>query len=207
MSFDTFGFLMSSKYAEQAFAERLDRNDMLAVGQNDAGQRDAPLVLHGVAYHRECVDAGLAVGRDVIGAVDKALVDLVHRDKAVDIDGMGAFDLDGFQLLLVDLDVFALLQLITAALLFALDHIAGLGVNHLLLQAVAGLLVDHVEVGLFDRCRGRIKRHRARDQGKLQRPFPISARGHYNLRLDGFGRIRELQLPLGVLVPGACRTR
>src|SRR5438876_8075137 len=94
-------------------------------------------------------------------------------------------------------------QLITARLLIALDHVAGLGVDHLLLQAVAGLLVDHVEVGLFDRRRGRIKRHRARDQGKLQRPFPISARGHYNLRLDGFRRIRELQLPLGVLVPGS----
>ncbi len=47
---------------------------------------------------------------------------------------MGAFDLDRFQLFLVDLDVFALFQLIAAGLLFALDHIAGLGVDHLLLQ-------------------------------------------------------------------------
>ncbi len=81
---------------------------MLAVGQDDAGQRDPPLVLHGVANHREGVDAGLAVGGDIIGAIDVALVDLLHRHKAVDVDGMGAFDLDGFQLFLVDLDVFAL---------------------------------------------------------------------------------------------------
>src|SRR5436309_3154043 len=165
--FVTYLVGISQRNAEQAFAERLDRNDMLAIGQDDACKRDAPLVLHGIANHRECVDAGLAVGRDVIGAIDVALVDLLHRYKAVNVDGMGTFDLNGFQLFLGNLDVLALFQLITAGLLFALDHVAGLGVDHLLLQAVAGLLVDHVEVGFFDRCVGRIKRQRARDEGKF----------------------------------------
>jgi hypothetical protein len=63
---------------------------------------------------------------------------------------MTAFDLDGFQLVLFDLDVFALLQFVTAGLLIAFDHIAGLGIDHLLLQPVAGFLVDHVEVRFFD---------------------------------------------------------
>ena len=74
---------------------------------------------------------------------------------------MVAFDLDGFQLFLFDLDIFALFQLVAAALLIAFDDIAGLGIDHLLLQPVAGFLVDHVEAGFVDGCRGRIKQHRA----------------------------------------------
>src|SRR5947209_13947137 len=56
--------------AKQAIAERLDRDDMFAVGQDDAGQRHAIAVLHGVADHGKGIDAGLAVRRDVIGMVE-----------------------------------------------------------------------------------------------------------------------------------------
>ena len=126
--------------------------------------------------------AGLAVGRDVIGMVEIALVDLVPRHEAVDVDGVVALDLDRLQLLRLDLDIFALPQLIAAALLVALDDVAGLGVDHLLLQPVAGLLVDHVEAGLFGRRRRRIERDRAGHERKLQGAFPIGAGGHYNLR-------------------------
>ncbi len=169
--------------AEQALAQRFDRDDMLAVGENDASQRDAILVSHGVADYSEGVNAYLAVGHDVIGMVDVAVIDLVLGHKAVDVDGVAAFDLDGFQLFLFDLDVFAFLQFVTASFLIAFDDVAGLGIDHLLLQPVSGFLVDHVEVRFFDRCRGWIKRHRTRHEGKLERPFPIGARGHYNLRL------------------------
>jgi hypothetical protein len=105
------------------------------------------MVLHGVADHGKSVDAGLAVGRDVIGMVEIALVDFVFGYKAVDVDGMVAFDLNRFELFLFDLDIFAFFQLIAAGLLVAFDDVPGLGVDHLLLQPVAGLLVDHVEAG------------------------------------------------------------
>ena len=112
------------------------------------------------------------------------------RHKTVDVDGVVALDLDRLQLFLFDLDILALLQLIAAALLVAFDDIAGLGIDHLLLQPVAGLLVDHVEAGLLDRGRGRIQRHRAGHQGQFERAFPVGARGHYNLRQ---GLVSELQ--------------
>ena len=79
-----------------------------------------------------------------------------------------AFDLDGFQFVLFDLDILALLQFVPARLLFAFDHVAGLGVDHLLFQPVAGFPVDHVEVGLLDRRGGRIERHGTRHERKLQ---------------------------------------
>src|SRR6478735_2785793 len=127
--------------AEQTLAERLDRDDVLAVGEHDLGERDAILVLHGVADHGKSIDRGLAVGRDIVGMVEIALVDLVARHKALDVDGVVALDLDRFELLRLDLDIFALAQLVAASLLVALDDIAGLGVDHLLLQSVAGLAV------------------------------------------------------------------
>jgi len=83
---------------------------------------------------------------------DAALVDLLLRHKAVDVDGMVAFDMDRFQLFPLDLDIFALFQLIAAAFLIGFDDIAGLGIDHLLLQPVAGFPVDHVEAGFVDRC-------------------------------------------------------
>ena len=95
---------IAQRGAEQALAERLDRHHVLAVGQHDAGERDAVLVLHGVADHGKGVDAGLAVRDDVIGMVEIALVDLVLWHKTVDVDGVVALDLDGVELVLFDLE-------------------------------------------------------------------------------------------------------
>jgi hypothetical protein len=113
--------------------------------------------------------------------VEVALVDLVPRDKAVDVDGMIALDLDRFQFFLFNLDILALFKLIAAALLAVFDNFTGSGIDHLLLQPVTGLLVDHVEAGFLGRGRSRMEHDRTGNEGKFQRPFPIGARGHYNL--------------------------
>jgi hypothetical protein len=73
---------------------------------------------------------------------------------------MVAVDLDGIQLVLFDLDIFALFQFVTAGLLFAFDDVAGLGINHLLFEPVAGFLVDHVEAGFVRGSCGRIEQYR-----------------------------------------------
>jgi hypothetical protein len=80
--------------------------------------------------------------------VEVALVDLLGRHKAVDLDGMAALELDRIEFVRLDLDMFASGKLVAARLLVGLDHLAGLGVDHLLLRAVASLLVDQVEAGL-----------------------------------------------------------
>ena len=79
------------------------------------------------------IDAGFPVRRDIIRMIEVALVDLVPRHETIDLDGMIALDLDGFQLFLFDLDVIAFAHFVAAALLVALDDVAGLGVDHLLL--------------------------------------------------------------------------
>jgi hypothetical protein len=48
-------------------------------------------------------------------------------------------------------------QLIAAAFLVALDHITGLGVDHLLLEPVASFPVDQVKAGFLGCGRGRIE--------------------------------------------------
>jgi hypothetical protein len=53
-------------------------------------------------YHREGFLRDLVVGRDVVGRVEVAHVDLVARHEALDVDGVGALEADGFELLLLD---------------------------------------------------------------------------------------------------------
>src|SRR5205085_11609495 len=110
------------------------------------------------------------------GLVEIALVDLGPRHKAVDVDGVGALDLDRFELVLLDLDIAALAQFITASLLVALDDTAGVLVDHLLPQPVARLLVDLMEMRLLGLRGGGEKLDRAGDERKPQKSLPVGAR-------------------------------
>ena len=122
---------------------------MLAVGEHDAGQRHPALVLHGVADDGEGLLAALAVRHDVVGPLVVALVDLLLRHELVDVDGVRALELDRVDLLGLDLDVLALGELVAPSLVVLVDGLAGLLIDHLLAQAVAGLAVDLVEVRLL----------------------------------------------------------
>jgi hypothetical protein len=55
---------------------------------------------------------------DVIWCVEEALVDLWARHKAVDLNRVGALDLDCFQLGIIDNEVVALGDLVAAAFIF-----------------------------------------------------------------------------------------
>ena len=80
------------------------------------GQRHSALVLHGVADDGEGLLAALAVRHDVIGPLVVALVDLLLGHELVDVDRVRALELDGVDLLGLDLDVLALGELVAAAL-------------------------------------------------------------------------------------------
>ena len=66
------------------------------------------------ANDREGVLPNLAVGSDVVGGVDIAVVDLTARDELIDFNGPGAFDLHGIDLLVFDDKVLALRYLVAA---------------------------------------------------------------------------------------------
>jgi hypothetical protein len=122
---------------------------MLAVGEHDAGQCDAALVLHGVADDREGLFAGLAIWHDVVGTLVVALVDLVLGHELVDLDHVRVLELDGVNLLGLDLHVLALGYFVAAALVVRVHRAAGFLIDHLLAQPVAGLAVDLMEPGLL----------------------------------------------------------
>jgi hypothetical protein len=111
--------------------------------------------------------ADFAVGRDVIRAVEVTLIDFRAWHEAVDVDRMSALDLDGFELFLVDFDEPAFADLVAPPFVFPVDDLAGLLIDHLLPQPVAGSLVDLVEVGFLGLSQGGKKLDRASHEGKL----------------------------------------
>ena len=106
---------------------------------------DHVLAAHGLADHRKGVLPDLIVRRDVVGAVQISLVDLLARNERVDFDGVVALDRNGVEFIIVHRDVGVLRVLVAAAFILALDRLARDLVDQLLPQAVAGLLVDLAE--------------------------------------------------------------
>ena len=136
---------ISERRAEQALSPRLKHDHTLALGEDHAPKRDHALVAHRVADHRERLERDLVLGDQIIGAVDKALVDLGFRHETVDVDRMAALDRDGVELFVLDLQVDALVDFVAPALVIGVDRVARRFVDQLLAQAIAGLLVDLAE--------------------------------------------------------------
>src|SRR2546422_737719 len=74
--------------------------------------------------------------------IEEALVDRGVRHKSVDLDGVGALDLDRFELRILNDEVLALGHLVAAAFVLGGDRLAGPFIDELLAQAIAGGLVD-----------------------------------------------------------------
>jgi hypothetical protein len=79
----------------------------------------------------------LVIRRDVVGAVQISLVDLLTRNERIDLDGVVALDGDGVEFLVIDWDVSAFRILVAAALVRALDRLARDLIDQLLAQPVA----------------------------------------------------------------------
>ena len=77
--------------------------------------------------------SNLVCGRDIIWVIDVAIVDLRSWDEGVDGDGVGAFDPDLLDLLVLDLEVLPLTNLVAATNVLLLEHVACFGVDELLL--------------------------------------------------------------------------
>ena len=118
-----------------------------------------------------------AFGRPpVIGRIEKALIDFRAWHKAINVDRVGALDLDRLQLLIFDEEELAFADLVAPSLLGALDRFAGLLIDKLLAQPVAGLAVDLAKRNPFrSRTRG-MKRYGAGDEGELEIAFPVWTR-------------------------------
>src|SRR3984893_13484143 len=123
----------------------------------------------------------LVCGRDLIRVVDIAIVDLRSRNERINRDGVGTFDPNLLDFLVLHLEILALANLVAAANVLLFDRLAGFGVDALLLLPVSGIFVDPVERNALRTRRGRIKRDRARNQGQLEITLPGGTRGHGTL--------------------------
>jgi len=81
---------------------------------------------------------------------------------------MRTLELDGVQLLFLDLNIAALRELVTSPLMVFVHDASRLFVHHLLLQPMSRLRVDLVEMRLLSLRRSRIKRDGTSNQRKLQ---------------------------------------
>ena len=157
---------------------RLERDDVLAVGQHHASDRDLVHLTDGFADDGEGVVADLAVRHQVVGTDQIPRIDLAAVDELVDLDGSRRFQRDVLELLLRHLDEGVGVDLVALDDVLVGDLLAGVGVDLGVLDAVAGLPVELVEGDLFGFRRGRIERYRTGDEGKTQEAFPVSAGGH-----------------------------
>ena len=170
--------VITQRCPQQAFVKRLQRDDVLSVRYDDATERDAILVVHGLPDHREGFGADLSGWCNVIGPVEVTLVDFVPWYKTVDVDRVRTFDLDSLQLVFVDFDIPTLANLVAQPLVLSIDDLAGFLIDHLLPQLMAGLGVDLVEASFLGLRHRREQLNRARDQRKLQITLPVGARSH-----------------------------
>src|SRR5262249_16326428 len=100
------------------------------------------------------------------------------------VEGVGTLDLDRFDLFRLDLDVLALRHLIPAALVALIHDLARHLIHHQLAQAMTGLTIDLVKMGLLGQAGGRIERNWAGDKRELEITLPIRAAssGHSKLQ-------------------------
>ena len=128
---------------------RLERDDVLAVGQHHASDRDLVHLADGFADDGEGVVTDLSVRHQVVGTDQIPRIDLAAVDELVDLDGSRRFQRDVLELLLGHLDEGVGVDLVALDDVLVGDLLAGVGVHLGVLDAVAGLPVELVEARPF----------------------------------------------------------
>src|SRR6266481_2816912 len=168
----------SQREPEQAFAARLDLDDVHARGENDSAERHHAFLADRVADDREGLLADLPIGHHVVWVVQIEVVDLLPRHELVDLDRARALYGDGLEFLGFELDVFALADFVAFDDVGRVDFLLGLRVHFAVSDAVAGVLVDLMKPDFFALAARGKECDRTRAEREFQVAFPIRARGH-----------------------------
>src|ERR1700674_2479111 len=102
---------------------------MLTAGKDDAAERSHAFAAHRLTDHRESVHADPAVRHNVVGCVEVSFIDRSSRHKTVNFDRARAFDLDVLKLLVLDQHELIAADFESAALVLAVDDLAGFGID------------------------------------------------------------------------------
>ena len=102
-------------------AAGFQRQDPFAGCHDDPAQRDLPRLLHCGPDYPERLLRHFAVGRQIVGIVPVDAIDFVARNETLDIDRLGAFQLDRLDLVVSQKDVFSLGDFIAFDQIFTID--------------------------------------------------------------------------------------
>src|SRR4051812_41639951 len=117
-------------------------------------------------------------GVRVIGLVDVDVVDLGAGHEGLDVDRVRALDGDGLDLLVLDDDVVAFADLVTLDLIGGFHDLAGIAIDELPAQAVAGLAVEQMERDALFGGRRREQLNGAGHEREFQVTLPVRAGRH-----------------------------
>ena len=120
---------IAQQRAHQPLLQRLERDDVLAVGQHHAADRDLVHLADGLADHRKGVVPDLAVRAQVVGTDQVARIDLGLLDELVDLDGARGFQRDLLEFLLGHFDEGVLVELVALDDVLVGDLVAGVGID------------------------------------------------------------------------------
>ena len=119
---------------------------------------------HRLADHREGLLADLVSRLQEVRPVEPDPAHVIAGDEPVDVDRPRALEAHRLELLLFEDHEAIVLDLLPLGLIVLGDGLAGLGVDILALDAVAGLPVDRVETQRLAGGPRRLHRHRAGDE-------------------------------------------
>ena len=168
---------VAHRIAEQPGAERTQRDGALLAVDHDPSDRDFAALAQRLANDAIAFLGDAAVGHEVVRRVEIDRIDVV--DEFGDVDRIGRLEPQPLDVVRIDSDVAALFVLVPLDDVLALDR-ADPGHHELLLDPLAGRLVDHVEAHLVALGRGGVEPHRDRDQRQLDKTGPVGSRrrGH-----------------------------
>ena len=146
--------VVAQQRADDAVAARLQHHQPLAPIHYHARDPGEPFRPHGLADHREGLEADLVLGHQIIGFVEIDFVDLVARHEAFDVDRVGALERYLVELFLLEQNV-GVAGLVALDAVLLRDLLAALGVDHVIADAVAGFAVDDVEADALAGAGGR----------------------------------------------------
>jgi hypothetical protein len=151
---------------------------VLARCEDDLAERNHSFLVDGFADHCKGLLPDLSLRNDVVGVIEIQLIDLGFGNERLDLNDALALECNRVELFGFELDVLALADLVAFDDVVGLDLAPSLCIHLLVLDPVAGLLVQLMEADLLALGRGREQRDRARDQRQLEIAFPIRAWGH-----------------------------
>ena len=145
---------VAQQRTDEPLLQRLERDDVLAVGENHAADRDLVHLPDGLPDHREGVVTDLAVGTQVVRTDQIARVDVGRVDELVDLDGPRRLQRQLLELLLGDLDVLSFVEFVAPDYVLIRYLVTGIGVDLHVLDPVTGRSIELIERDLFGfRCR------------------------------------------------------